>query len=349
MNIQTGHYPLFVFSNLLIGLTLSLVLGQVALWFSKRVGLIDLPGALPHKLHKVPTPLAGGITIILTLLIGGLVFNFQMMMRLWILLLPALIIFGIGLWDDFKRLPPWIKFVGQSISTILLILLGIYVQIIPRHMLGLPGNTNMIINWVITFVWVVGITNAFNFVDSMDGLVVGLSGVAIAFLVLVTLDSSQTNLLRLLSLLLGTCAGLFFYNLSPARLFIGDSGAQTIGFLLAVVTIMFTPQNYPQGSSWFLPILVLGVPIFDICLVVFTRIRRQEPIYQAGRNHTYHRLISLGLTSPHAVAVMHLAAIALGCLAFIALNCTPLWANLIFGITCLAGLGLIIFLGRQTV
>jgi len=347
VNLPTGHYPLFVFSNILIGLILSLVLGQVAIWFARRVDLMDMPGALPHKKHTTPTPLAGGLTVVFALIVGGLVFNLPMVKQLWTVLLPSLIIFGVGLWDDFKRLPPWVKFVGQTIATILLMSLGTYVQIIPYQFLNLPGHSNLIVNWLITFFWVIGMTNAFNFVDSMDGLVIGLSGIAVAFLVLVTLDSTQTNLLQFLTLLLGVCAGLFFYNLTPARLFIGDSGAQTIGFLLASVAILYTPENYPQASSWFLPILVLGVPIFDTCLVFFSRLRHREPVYHAGRNHTYHRQVALGLPSAHAVAMMHIAAIALGCLAFIALNLVPVWANILFGLILLVGFFVYLFLERK--
>jgi UDP-GlcNAc:undecaprenyl-phosphate GlcNAc-1-phosphate transferase len=171
----------------------------------------------------------------------------------------------------------------------------------------------------------------------------------VSFFLLVTLNSPQVSLLRLLTLLIGGCVGLFFYNMTPARLFLGDSGAQTLGFVLASVAILYTPENYPQASSWFLPILVLGVPIFDTCLVVFSRLRRREPVYHAGRNHTYHRLVALGLSSTHAVAVMHIAAIALGCLAFIALNLIPIWANLLFGLTLLAGLVIFIYLERKGV
>lgn len=347
MNLPVGHYPLFVFYNILIGMILSLLFGQVAIWFARSVGLIDLPGVLPHKQHKIPTPLAGGLTVVIALLVGGLVFNLPMVKQLWTVLLPALIIFGVGLWDDFKRLPPWVKFAGQAIAGLFLIALGTSVQIIPHKFLGLPGHTYQIVNWLVTLIWVIGMTNAFNFVDSMDGLVIGLSGIAIAFLVLVTLNSTQTILLQLLTLLLGVCVGLFFYNLTPARLFVGDSGAQSIGFLLASVAILYTPQNYPQASSWFLPILILGVPIFDITLVVFSRLRRRLPVYQAGRNHTYHRLVDLGLELPHAVAVMHMSAIALGCIAFIALNLEPLYANIIFGVVCLTGVAVLFFLDRN--
>lgn len=346
MNIPTGHYPLFVFFNILVGLLLALVFGQVAIWFARRVGLMDLPGILPHKQHKVPTPLAGGIAIVLVLLVGGLAFNLPMVRQLWMIFLPALIVFAIGLWDDFKRLPPWVKFVGQVVAGLLLIVLGTSVQIIPARFLGLPGHTYRVVNWLVTLVWVVGITNAFNFVDSMDGLVIGLGGIAIAFLVLVTLDSSQTILLQLLTLLLGACVGLFFYNLTPARLFAGDSGAQFLGFMLAVVAILYTPHNYPQASSWFVPIIILGVPIFDMALVVFSRLRRRLPVYQAALNHTYHRLVDLGLDMPHAVAVMHLSAIALGCIAFIALNLQPVYANIVFGVVCLSGVFALYFLDR---
>jgi UDP-GlcNAc:undecaprenyl-phosphate GlcNAc-1-phosphate transferase len=344
MNLAEGHYPQFVFYNILIGLVLTLVLGQFAIRFARRVGLMDLPGALPHKQHKVPTPLAGGLVLVLTLTIGVLVFNFQAFRQLWTVLLPALIVFAVGLWDDFKRLPAWVKIIGQTVAACLLVALGTFVQIIPAGFLGLGGHAYQVLNWIVTLLWVIGMTNAFNFVDSMDGLLIGLSGIAVAFLVLVTIDSSQVILLQLLTLLLGTCAGLFFYNMTPARLFIGDSGAQTIGFLLATVGILYTPQNYPQASSWFLSILILGVPIFDTCLVVFSRLRRKTPVYQAERNHTYHRLVDLGLDIPHAVAVMHLAAIALGCVAFLALNQPPLYANLVFASVCLVGLGAVLFL-----
>jgi UDP-GlcNAc:undecaprenyl-phosphate GlcNAc-1-phosphate transferase len=147
--------------------------------------------------------------------------------------------------------------------------------------------------------------------------------------------------------MIGACVGLFFYNMTPARFFLGDSGAQTLGFLLASVGIIFTPVRFPQASSWFLPILILGVPIFDTSLVVFSRWRRGMPIYRAGRDHTYHRLTALGFDSTRAVAAMHIAAILLGCLAFIALNMEPFFANLLFGLVLLAGLAAFFYLDKK--
>jgi len=336
--LSESHYPTFVFVNVLASTVLSLALGWPAIRLAQRIGLMDVPGALPHKQHGSAMPYAGGLTLVATLALGGLLLNFEMVRSLWPVLLPTLAVFAIGLWDDFKRLPPGVKLAGQLAAAALLIALGTSVQIIPRHLLGLPGHTNTLVNWLITLFWMVGITNAFNFIDSMDGLAVGVSGIAVAFLILVTLDSPQTDLLRLLTLMIGTCVGLFFFNMPPARYFLGDSGAQALGFLLAAIGILYTPVQYPQASSWFLPILILGVPIFDTSLVVFSRWRRGSPVYQAGHDHTYHRLVAFGLDSTHAVAVMHITAVALGCLAFIALNLEPLYSNLLFGLVLAAGL-----------
>ena len=162
-------YPIFVFTNIFVGILLSLMMGWVAIRIARRIGLMDVPGALPHKKHSVAMPYAGGLTLVLTLLICGFLFNFSMIKDLWNIFIPVLLVFTIGLWDDFKRLPARIKLIGQVTAAVLLIALGTSVSIIPSDFLGLPGQANDYINWLITLFWVVGVTNAFNFIDSMDG------------------------------------------------------------------------------------------------------------------------------------------------------------------------------------
>jgi UDP-GlcNAc:undecaprenyl-phosphate/decaprenyl-phosphate GlcNAc-1-phosphate transferase len=347
MSSSSSVFPIYVFVNILGGLILALGFGPLTISMARRLNLMDMPGALPHKDHALPTPYAGGLTLIIALVIGVLVFNRQILPSLWPVLLPAVLIFAVGLWDDFSRLPAWAKLLGQLLASILLIAFGVYVRVLKPEATGLPANLVLLLNWGITLLWMVGITNAFNLVDSMDGLVVGLAGIAISFLVLVTLGSQQVGLQHLLALLLGISGGLYFYNVTPARFFLGDSGAQTIGFLLAAVGILYNPSNFPQGSSWFLPILILGVPVFDTTLVVVSRLRRSRPVFRGGRDHTFHRLKSIGLDSTRAVALMHIAAVALGCTGFIALNLPPLYASAIFLIVCLVGAGLIVWLERS--
>ncbi len=322
-------YPPFLFPNLLLGLVSALVAGWVALRLALRWGLIDVPGVLPHKQHARPTPLAGGLTLAAVLLVG-MVANRQMAAALW-QVWPALgVIFCFALWDDRWRLSPRVKLIGQLGAAVLLLALGLSVRVIKPGFLGMDAVLALWLNRAITLLWLVGVTNAFNLLDSMDGLVVGVSGIAVAFMLLVTLSAGDEMLLRLLALLQGALFGLYYYNAMPARFFLGDAGAQTLGFLLAVVAVLFTPPGRPQASAWFLPVLILAVPLFDTSLVIFSRLRRQRPIFRAGRDHTYHRLVRMGVEPHRAVTVLHLGAVGVGALAFLAFQLPPLPANALF-------------------
>ncbi|MEJ2598472.1 MAG: MraY family glycosyltransferase [Anaerolineales bacterium] len=192
-----------------------------------------------------------------------------------------------------------------------------------------------------------GITNAFNFVDSMDGLAVGLGGLAAAFFMIVTLDAHQPLLSRHSALIFGACIGLYLFNSPPAMLFLGDSGSQILGFSLSALAIAYSPQGANQSSSWFVPILLLGIPIFDTVLVVFSRMRRRRPIYGASRDHTYHRLLNLGLGSFRSVVIMQVAGLTLSCLAFILLTQPPLTANIGFGAVLAISLVTILWLDKK--
>ncbi len=347
MPAQVDFYPPYLFINILVGLLITLVCGQIAIWLASRTGLVDLPGALPHKKHEKPTPLAGGITLVAAILASSIFLDTDALNVMGRLALPALVVFIFALWDDYKRLPAGIKLVGQLLAGVILIGLGTYVQMLQPGFLGLQNDVLVWGNWFITLFWIVGVTNAFNLIDSMDGLVVGVGSLALLFMILVTLVSGQPPLLQIITLLLGICLGLGFNNATPARFFLGDSGAQTIGFLLAAIAILFTPGNRPQASSWFVPIMIMGVPIFDTTLVTLSRLRRRVPFYQAANDHTYHRLVQAGLDSKRAVTVIHLASVILGCLAFIALNLEPLYANIMFAVVFLIGLVLIFWMDRK--
>jgi UDP-GlcNAc:undecaprenyl-phosphate GlcNAc-1-phosphate transferase len=246
--------------------------------------------------------------------------------------LASLPVFIFGLWDDMKEISPLIKILGQSIAVVILISFGVSIKVFesPEFLLSIPGDIAVYLDWLLTFLWIIGITNAFNFVDSMDGLAVGLAALATTFFILVTLDSGQLLLSQQSALLLGACIGLFIFNSPPARLFLGDSGAQTLGFFLGVLAIAYRPEGAFQSSSWVVPILLLGVPLFDMVLVVISRLRRRKPIYTAARDHTYHRLIALGWNSGKAVLGMQVVSLLLGCLAFVVLTRPPLIANGIF-------------------
>ncbi len=299
----------------------------VAIRIAQHFKLVDVPYSAPHKTHDRPVPRAGGMALALIVGLVSILGGAAVSPQVRAILAAAVVIFIFGLLDDAVGLSaPW-KFLGQIIASGLLVWQGVYIQFLRQPLLDLP----------LTFLWVIGITNAFNFVDSMDGLAVGLAGIASAFFLLVTLDAGQGSLAFLSAVLLGACIGMGYYNLLPARSFLGDSGAQLLGFLLAGIGIAYTPPGLPQPSSWFVPILLLSVPIFDMVLVVLSRLRRQVSLVQGNQDHTYHRLVNAGMQPSHAVASMHMAGILAGCLAFMALPLDPLWANMVFLVALLGG------------
>jgi UDP-GlcNAc:undecaprenyl-phosphate GlcNAc-1-phosphate transferase len=272
-------------------------------------------------------PRAGGLIIFFVVVLGSALSGIITSSPIAPIILASVIILAFGIWDDINGiLAPW-KILGQALATLFLIWQGIQVRFL--------GNTFFDIFF--TFLWVIGITNAFNLVDSMDGLAAGLGGITAVFLMIGTLYAGQHSLALLSAILLGGCIGVFYFNYSPSRLFLGDSGAQLLGFTLAALALAYIPPGLPQASSWFVPNLLFSIPIFDTTLVTVSRLRKKLPVYKASRDHTYHRFVALGMSPKRSVTTMHLIAILIDCLAFVALSLPPIWANTLFGLILLSG------------
>lgn len=325
-----------VFVQLGLGLVAGVIASFLAVPLCKPLGLIDHPGAAPHKQHARPTPLAGGLVIGFGLVLLFLIFPDLLDRRMTGAVLGAAIILIFGVWDDRSGLSAGIKFFGQFLAVGIAIYSGIRIEFLNEVLPG-DDSVTLIFNNALTVLWLVGITNAFNLIDSMDGIVAGLSALASAFFIFVTTASGQPELTQWAAILTGLSLALYYWNSPPARYFLGDSGAQTLGFLLAVIALLYNPENKAQASSWFAPILILGVPIFDTSLVVFSRLRRHLPPFQGNRDHTYHRLVKSGLPSSRAVSLLHIVALALDSIALVAISQIPLAANIIFAVCLLTG------------
>ena len=341
------NFPIESLIRLAIQITAAIIVsfaaGPVAIFVAKKFGAIDMPGSAIHKKHAAPTPLAGGLVLFLALPLLITIFKLWDTPGLLWLMVAAGVIFVFGMKDDTRGLSAPQKFSGQILAAGVIILSGTSVRVLESLHAPLPMWLAVTLDWGITIFWLVGISNAFNLIDSMDGLVAGLATLAAAFFTITCFAFGQRELAQIAGILFGLSLGLYFYNNTPARFFLGDSGAQTLGFLLGVIGILYTPPQMPQGSTWFLPILVLGVPIFDTTLVVVSRIRRRKPIFQADLAHTYHRLVKLGLSPSQAVLVIQITALLLCNVAFIAMSLSPKIASLFFGGVVLAGAGLIVF------
>jgi len=294
------------------------------------MGFVDLPAA--RKSHTEPIPLLGGVGIILGAMLALLLvvlFVYDTLPRTVIgLLLASGVVALVGLLDDRLGLPAWAKLAGQFVGFLVLAYFGIRVQ------LPIPDG----LNYLITFIWLAGISNAINFMDNMDGLSAGISAVAAAFILLFGLVNGQFLVSALAAALLGACLGFLRYNFQPAQIYMGDAGSLFLGFLLAVLGIQL---RFPENSSfvtWMVPVFVLGMAVFDMSLVVFSRIRRGISPNTAGKDHTSHRLVARGFSQREAVLILYLCAGALGMIAMYITQATIAEGYVIGGLVALLAL-----------
>ena len=324
-------------------------LTPLSIWIAKKAKIIDYPGKTSHTIHKTEVPKAGGIALVLSLATVSFLHRLINFPPIIIIFLAALIIFAFGLWDDRNGMNALIKLLGQICAVTVLALNGIRVQFFENTQFFISLNL-VIALWVdiaITYFWIIAITNAFNLIDSINGLALGLAQIVSVFFIFSAIKADQPTLLFISSALIGINLGIFFFNRFPAKTFLGDSGAQTLGFILSAIAIIYTPKAESQSSTWFIPIIVFGVPIFDTTLVMVSRTLKGIPFYKANLDHTYHRLVGLGWKKNHAVNVMHVSAILCGILAALCVNIKPLEANLLFAFWMLTFLSLLIYLEKK--
>lgn len=330
----------------LYAFTLTLMIAPLTILFAKKTGLIDFPNAEPHKQHKHPVPIAGGLALFLSILVTVALLRHEFTGTMAKILIPGSIVFALGLLDDYRPIRPKHKALGQCFATLVMILLGVQVRVF-ESLLSLEGNLIWIskaLDILTTFFWMVFIINAVNLIDSADGLAVGVSNNTMIFCILLTMDTGQWPIAYFCGIMLGAGIVIHLFNATPARLFLGDSGAQLIGFFLAVIAILYNPPAKVQASTWFVPILMLGLPIFDTVLVIYARWRRHSMFYSGGTDHTYHRLVELKLSPAQSVGLIQMAAIGLQILALFMTSKDPLFANVLFFAIVIAGVCVVLLL-----
>jgi len=262
--------------------------------------IVDKPNET-HKTHSNPIPYLGGVAIVigvtlvsyLALFVGD--FSLSKVSLASSILIPAILVGVIGLVDDVKKLSPLSRFLAQNAIAMVCTQILISTQTV-----GSPTD-NSFIDFLITMFWIVGLTNALNFFDNIDGGASGTAAISSFFLFILALQGSQFSIGAFALVLAGGTTGFLLWNSPPARIYMGDAGALFLGLLIASLTIRFDPNPIDRIASLFVPFFLMAVPIMDTCVVVVKRIRRGVSPFQGGRDHLSHRLVRAGLTKRQSV------------------------------------------------
>ena len=299
----------------------------VARRIALRLGIIDQPNA--RKLHVNPIPLLGGLAIYGAFIAAVLLFGNRFRLNeLVSILVGASLMSFLGVWDDRRGLSPLLKLVGQFMAASILVLSGVRIGTFPWEPL----------NIAVTLGWVVVITNAMNLLDNMDGLSGGVGATAAIFFLLLAAMNDQYLVGALSAALVGACLGFLVYNFNPATIFMGDAGSLFLGFILAAVGIKL---RFPEGLqivTWMVPVLIMGLPLFDTALVIVSRLRRGfNPLTTPGKDHVSHRLVAMGYTRREAVLICYLICAGLGVIALYITQASVPEGYIIGGIVALVG------------
>lgn len=297
-------------------------------------GAVDLPG--PRKVHQKAMPRLGGLALYLSFLVGLslVMYSNYLSQTAFGLLVGTTLIILVGVIDDIFGLSPWLKLLGQLIAAVSVLPFGIAINFLTN-----PLNGQLVaLGWLgvpVTLLWIVAVTNAINLIDGLDGLAGGVSCIAALTVAAVGWTqwkifgaAGQQEIIWLALLLAAILLAFLRYNFYPARIFLGDSGAMFLGYLLATISVLGLTKSV-TAVSVFVPLVILGVPLTDTVFAILRRYHQHRPIFQADREHLHHLLLTMGLSHRQAVLVVYGISILLGLSAIIINLISPDYAMIL--------------------
>jgi len=286
---------------LVVGFATALGLTPLSRQIAIRLGIVDTPNQ--RKIHEGRKPLMGGLAIFVAFTLALLLFSPPPhLVELGAVLSGAALLAVVGLLDDRYHLSIRLRLGAMIVAALVLVAAGIQIRLFRTPLIDIP----------LTVLWVVTIINAANFLDNMDGLTAGFSAIAAFFFMLISLTQSLSLVSSLAAALLGSAVGFLVYNFNPSSTFMGDMGALVLGFALAVLGIKLKFDHQPLDVTWMVPLLVLALPLFDISLVVVTRLLEGRSPGQAGKDHTSHRLLSMGFNQRMTLFILYGGCVLFG-------------------------------------
>lgn len=282
-----------------ISLVATLLLTPLVRALAHRIGWLEKPG--PRRIHTIPTPTSGGLAIYLGFWLSSIAVNGWNGAMTGLFVSSTLIVV-LGLIDDYYDLKPGVKLAGQLVAAAVLVYAGTRIEVISSP---LGGTINLgYLAAPVTLLWLVAITNMVNIIDGLDGLAAGMASIAASPLLVIAVQREQWLAALLTAALIGSTVGFLRYNFNPARVFMGDTGGMFLGFMLAAIAV----EGALKGATAIavsIPVLVMGVPVFDTICAIVRRAVNGRPIAQADDGHLHHQLIRIGLSQRQAVLLLY--------------------------------------------
>ena len=320
-----------------------------------KIGAVDIPKD-ERRMHKKTMPKFGGPAVILGFLVSVIYLIIVMSMentinlfgeeeygkKLLGMFLGILVISITCIIDDIKTIKPIYKLLGQTIAAIIAVAFGVRIDDVNVPFLDTTTQFGEIFSMILTIIWIVGITNAINLIDGLDGLASGISVIsAISLLVIFVLNGSPMIAIILITALAGALVGFLPFNFSPAKTFIGDTGSNFLGFSLSIISILGVAKTYTVAVI-VLPLIVLGLPIFDTLWAIIRRLikgKSIKAIFKADKGHLHHRIVARGFSQKQAVLILYGIAATFGIFAVILLD-SGIWKALSFLLMVIVAIGL---------
>ena len=311
MNEIPKELLLSVGAALLCAFVVSFLMCPMVKSFAYKIGAIDVPKD-NRRMHKKPVPRLGGLAIFLGFIVSMLLFV-RIDHQMQGILLGASIIVVLGVVDDMSPLRAYFKFCVQIFAALVAVFHGVVIQTL--------SNPNVFaespywdLGWLavpITVLWIVGITNAVNLIDGLDGLACGVSTISAISMLVIALLVSEGDVALVMASLVGACLGFLPFNKNPAKMFMGDTGSTFLGYILATISIQGLFKYYAI-VSFAVPFLILGLPMFDTLFAIIRRLAHGQNPMAPDRGHIHHRLIDMGLNQKQAVAALYVISSILG-------------------------------------
>ncbi len=299
-----------VFLGLICAGLISLTVTPIVRVLAYKIGAVDVPKD-NRRMHKKPMPLLGGLSIFLGFSISSLIFCdiTPAMIAAWF---GGLLIITIGILDDKYALNAWIKLLGQIAAAMIAVGPG-GVQIDHINLFGRYFHFGAL-SILITVLWIVGMTNAINLIDGLDGLACGVSAISSTSMLIVTLMHADLGVAMLTAILTGACIGFLPFNMNPAKIFMGDTGALFLGYMLSILSIIGVFKT-TAVVSFLIPVIIFGYPLFDTVFAFARRILQGRSPFSADRGHLHHRIIDMGFNVRQSVSILYCICSILGILA----------------------------------